>query len=1246
MITRNAFCAFIIAVLMTITSIAIAAPYIPLRVELSAVSGIELGQTTEVNCTIYADEDTTNVVAEISVPPDWQFGNGLEIIFGQPTWTGNLNAGGSATFTVTIQAIQTGEWEVEAKVSGEIQSSGTNGVDIVENYADSLWFIVTADSGEVKSMVEFMWDEVTTEEIPTFDVYDASIPIGPIVPTVHPSQPIEAVPPDNLEDYDDESGSLSGQGTSPTITVKGWVYYKDRDDFKRPCAAATVAVFDADTFPDLDDYLGSVLVDDNGYFELSDILNNDISGGRDIYIKVMTANNMWAVEGIHPEVGFISIDMTPSYKWRSSTHSDVQDGATVYIGGTTPDTGWIIPDSDRDAMRVFQDIRAASSFACLNGHHPFDDDAEFRLGERYLTCYWPSPWIVRTATGGVSMYLPYSYKFLTDIIPPFNVLSPLIDDTNVIFSVRGNPADTIYHEYGHYMMDAAYGNQWPTIGNFWEQVIGGHRFFIPNNPIKAWSEGWADFVAAAVREYVSANPVGKYRNWDIEGLFETSTQDKWKSTEAYIAAGLYDLYDSMTHPLEYDSDNLGLGFYSIWDIIWDDSLDDVDEFWDAWQARGDFLEECWTIFAFNGIRLSWGVTTPQVTVTWSIDSLPKDPYFITKDIVVDPEFRLNIVGYPSMVTILFSDQDQENRGIDESRIEFIVYGKLNAEGAKFESWLSNPAPGSWYGITLKPGSEYYFSACTVKDSQRGIKLLSDAPNQFIHNCTITNNDYGLWCQEYSKPIVVLSDIGDNNYGVYISHNAQPNLGNLDNTSTEDDGDNTFSGNSSYDIANYTSNVIYAQGNDFEISDPVEIDNNRIYDDGENPDSGMVVFQSMILKAGWNMISFPGTLVDSDPSSFLAIEGIQQILELNVATQEYQIPTILSLGVGYWVLVETDTSLSLDMAPALSYSRFESENGWWLTGSVMGRVNVLDIVDDPEGSLIPTNTFWYNPQAGHYEVVEYLDAWKGYWVILREPNTTLTVSTVPAAPPLAGGQQPNPWSAKSSLTITQDEGKTQSVFFGVHPQGTAGFEPTLDKPLPPPRPVVKGEIPPLDFYIEAADEKIKRLSESIQGDGKEEKRWMLKANSQDSDFVLSWDVSQLGEKMITIQNEEDVIDMKETPSQRFPSGNYTFLLVMTEPKEKPADALGANFPNPFNPDTWIPYQLSSPTQVVINIYNVHGQLIRTLDLGRKDAGYYTTKAHAGHWDGRNTQGERVSSGVYFYTIKAGNFVATKKLAIVK
>ena len=83
------------------------------------------------------------------------------------------------------------------------------------------------------------------------------------------------------------------------------------------------------------------------------------------------------------------------------------------------------------------------------------------------------------------------------------------------------------------------------------------------------------------------------------------------------------------------------------------------------------------------------------------------------------------------------------------------------------------------------------------------------------------------------------------------------------------------------------------------------------------------------------------------------------------------------------------------------------------------------------------------------------------------------------------------------------------------------------------------------------------------------------------------------------------------------------------------ALYPNFPNPFNPDTWIPFKLASDSHVEINIYNVKGQLVKTLDLGVKEAGYYMDKTSAAHWDGRSQTGERVASGIYFYTIKAKN-----------
>jgi flagellar hook assembly protein FlgD len=90
----------------------------------------------------------------------------------------------------------------------------------------------------------------------------------------------------------------------------------------------------------------------------------------------------------------------------------------------------------------------------------------------------------------------------------------------------------------------------------------------------------------------------------------------------------------------------------------------------------------------------------------------------------------------------------------------------------------------------------------------------------------------------------------------------------------------------------------------------------------------------------------------------------------------------------------------------------------------------------------------------------------------------------------------------------------------------------------------------------------------------------------------------------------------------------------------------NYPNPFYPDTWIPYELSKTADVVIRIYNVKGHLVKTLELGKKETGYYLAKEKAAYWDGRNDSGELVSSGVYFYQMKVSNFVATGKMVILK
>ena len=104
-----------------------------------------------------------------------------------------------------------------------------------------------------------------------------------------------------------------------------------------------------------------------------------------------------------------------------------------------------------------------------------------------------------------------------------------------------------------------------------------------------------------------------------------------------------------------------------------------------------------------------------------------------------------------------------------------------------------------------------------------------------------------------------------------------------------------------------------------------------------------------------------------------------------------------------------------------------------------------------------------------------------------------------------------------------------------------------------------------------------------------------------------------------------------------------LLISLTPRKT---ELLANYPNPFNPETWIPYRLAEDANVTLTIYDSSGQVIRTLNLGHRIAAVYENRSKAIHWDGRNNVGERVASGIYFYTLTTGEYSATRRMVILK
>ena len=134
----------------------------------------------------------------------------------------------------------------------------------------------------------------------------------------------------------------------------------------------------------------------------------------------------------------------------------------------------------------------------------------------------------------------------------------------------------------------------------------------------------------------------------------------------------------------------------------------------------------------------------------------------------------------------------------------------------------------------------------------------------------------------------------------------------------------------------------------------------------------------------------------------------------------------------------------------------------------------------------------------------------------------------------------------------------------------------------------------------------------------------------------------------IDRLQEQIDLLIASGDRSPAAIKTLIylqqLIVTARPEK--TQLLANYPNPFNPETWIPYELATDTNVRLTIYNTQGVVIRTLPLGHQSAGYYTGRDRAAYWDGRNALGEQVASGLYFYQLETDEMSLMRKMVILK
>ena len=127
----------------------------------------------------------------------------------------------------------------------------------------------------------------------------------------------------------------------------------------------------------------------------------------------------------------------------------------------------------------------------------------------------------------------------------------------------------------------------------------------------------------------------------------------------------------------------------------------------------------------------------------------------------------------------------------------------------------------------------------------------------------------------------------------------------------------------------------------------------------------------------------------------------------------------------------------------------------------------------------------------------------------------------------------------------------------------------------------------------------------------------------------------------------IVELENMPARSQAEELVLSLLIAILPERLPEQTqLLPNYPNPFNPETWIPFELSQDSEVSVTIYNVEGTPVRSLSMGYLQAGSYVRQSRAVYWDGKTDTGERVANGTYFYTLKTEDYVSTQKMIILK
>ena len=394
-----------------------------------------------------------------------------------------------------------------------------------------------------------------------------------------------------------------------------------------------------------------------------------------------------------------------------------------------------------------------------------------------------------------------------------------------------------------------------------------------------------------------------------------------------------------------------------------------------------------------------------------------------------------------------------------------------------------------------------------------------------------------------------------------------------------------------------------------------------------------------LAPGWNLISIPGQPLETNPQSLVNDnEGAGVVLPLyrwDPSTFNYQEVEELKVGEGYWILTtnQSVTNLVIPYQPVDSYTQLLLP-GWNMIGSLSQSTDFSQPSDTPAGSIFPQSLFGWQAAGFSYQLSNQIEPGQGYWVLASVfCQLTVQAGTTTATAPMVAQ------TAEFILPLmVQGLNFNRQLHLGLDTSSNKGLD-KFDQLLPP---ISPNPISNMVQLVQAGH----RLTQDVQPI-REGSSWTLEWNLQQP-AQLQLDLSQLpaSYQLVMSQAEEAmVLQTGETVEIAIGQGQFQFYLQprISQPE---ATRLLQNFPNPFNPETWIPFDLAEDAEVNIDIYDAKGDLVRRLSMGNTSAGAYRGRDSAAYWDGRNKNGEQIASGTYFYQIHAGHYRDIRKMVILK